>query len=212
MLKVAVIALKGGSGKTTLTKSLGVAAEVDGKKTLIVDMDPQGSALIWADRRGDTIPPEVISCPAPMLEKTLSRAEANDFDIVIFDTPPKLADTSAAAAKLADVVLVPCRPTQDDIDTLPMTKDLLAASTKAASFVVLNGCLPSKARIAESTETIETDHPELHVSPRTFGQRAAFADASIMGQTAQEYEPSGAAAKEITALYNWIIETVGKGK
>ena len=205
MLKVAVVAQKGGSGKTTLSKSLAVAAELAGKKTLLIDLDPQGSALIWAETRGETMPPEVVSTPAPMLKKTLTKAESSDFDLVIFDTPPKLADTSSAAARLEDLILVPCRPTKDDIDTLPMTKDLLKASTQAPAFVVLNACLPSKARIEEAAATVEGEHGDrFEMCPHTIGHRAAVIDAPILGQTAQEYEPSGTAAEEIEALYGWL--------
>lgn len=206
MLKVAVVALKGGSGKTTLAKSLGVAAELKKKKAVIVDLDPQGSALVWAERRGEDVPPEVVAAPAPMLGRTLERAEKAGFDIALLDTPPKLSDTSGAAAEGADIVLIPCRPTQDDIDTLAGTRRLLRAATQAPTFVVLNQCPPAKVRVEEARATILESDAAFEVCPLTLGHRTAFVDASILGQTPQEFDPRSTAADEIAALYKWLMK------
>jgi chromosome partitioning protein len=48
---IAVIAQKGGTGKTTLTLALAVAAQLAGKVTAIVDLDPQSTASNWSGRR-----------------------------------------------------------------------------------------------------------------------------------------------------------------
>ena len=62
MHTLAILSRKGGTGKTTLTVNLAIAAERAGHKVAIVDLDSQASASEWGDwREAET--PEVISVP-----------------------------------------------------------------------------------------------------------------------------------------------------
>ena len=108
MKTIALIAQKGGTGKTTLALSLAVAAEQDGKQAVIIDLDPQATACKWSDRR-QAETPVVVDAQAARLGKALKAAEDRGVDLVIVDTPARNADTSLEAAKLADLVVLPCR-------------------------------------------------------------------------------------------------------
>jgi chromosome partitioning protein len=107
---IALITQKGGSGKTTLTLSLAVAAVLEGRTTLVIDLDTQGTACSWHDRRktggkGDS--PMVIDAQPHRLSETLKQARANGVEFVLIDTPPRAADAALIAAKAADLVIVP---------------------------------------------------------------------------------------------------------
>ena len=209
MLTISLISQKGGSGKTTLARSLAIAFERSGQSTAIIDMDPQASAALWGKRR-ESEQPEVIPTVLPLLADVL-KAARESVDVVLIDTPPKSADVAIAAARVADIIIIPCRPQIDDIETLAGTKQMLDLAGVKPTFVVLNSVPPSAARIQEARDTI-SGHPDapLPVCPVTFGHRAAFGDSSVIGQTPQEYEPSGKASEESEKLHKYICEIVNK--
>ena len=87
MLTIALIAQKGGTGKTTVARCLAVAFERSVQASAIIDMDPQASASLWAKRRAADLP-EVIPTVLPLLGDTLKAAEQS-IKVVLIDTPPK---------------------------------------------------------------------------------------------------------------------------
>jgi chromosome partitioning protein len=101
MLTLAMIAQKGGTGKTTLALSLAVAAEAAGRSVLVIDLDPQASACKWGDRRARDAPAVMDAQPA-RLAAALAKAEQAGVDIAIVDTPARVeqaaADEQAAEA------------------------------------------------------------------------------------------------------------------
>jgi chromosome partitioning protein len=209
MLTIALIAQKGGTGKTTLARSLAVAFERSGKAAAIIDMDPQASASLWAKRREDKTP-EVISTVLPLLSDTL-KAAAESVEVVLIDTPPKNADVAIAAARAADLIIIPCRAQIDDIETLPATKQILDVTGSKPTFVLLNGVPPNQARSKEAAASI-SGHPDapFAVCKYTLGNRAAFGDSSVLGLTPQEYEPSGKASEEIEKVHKYVCDIVRK--
>src|SRR3954449_13545837 len=88
MQTVALIAQKGGTGKTTLSLSLAVAAQNVGKQALIVDLDPQATACNWADRRQNAVPLVIDAQPA-RLANALNKAAEAGIDLAIVDTPAR---------------------------------------------------------------------------------------------------------------------------
>jgi chromosome partitioning protein len=84
---IAVIAQKGGTGKTTLTLALAVAAQLAGKVTAVIDLDPQATASNWSDRR-EADSPVVVSAQPARLPHVLTSAETSGAAMVLIDTPP----------------------------------------------------------------------------------------------------------------------------
>lgn len=205
MRTIAVISQKGGAGKTTLALHIAVAAELAGYNTVLLDMDPQGTAEAWSEWRKEA-PPVVIPAKVGILVRTMEKAISHGADFIIMDTPPLAEAEARAAAKISDLVLVPCRPNAFDIHSIATTTDLTRFAAKPA-FAIFNAGPVNAARLyAETTEVvIEIGLP---VAPHRLSERAAFRHATGSGQTAQETEPSGKAAAEVTALWTWICNQV----
>ena len=201
MKTIALVAQKGGTGKTTLALSLAIAAERAGTTPVIIDLDPQATACNWGDRREANTPVIVDAQPA-RLQSALQKAEEASVGFAIIDTPPRSEQATLAAAKAANLVVIPCRPQIYDLETIPNTKELIALAGGPPTLVVLNAVPFRGTRHEQATKAVEG--LGLTVCPQTLGLRAAFGDSAAFGQTALEYEPSGKAAAEILQVYEYI--------
>ncbi len=206
MWTVAVISQKGGAGKTTLALHIAVAADLAGYGTVLIDMDPQGTAEAWSEWRKEK-PPTVIPAKTATLARTLERAAGHGADFAVIDTPPLAEAEARAAAKSAGLVLVPCRPNAFDLHSIRTTTDLTRYAAKPA-FAVFNAGPVAAARLYIETTELVTEIG-LQVAPMRLSERAAFRHSTGSGQAAQETEPEGKAAGEITALWRWICQQVG---
>jgi chromosome partitioning protein len=203
MKVISVLGQKGGSGKTTLTLSLAVAAHKANKSVAVIDLDPQASACKWGDRRNAD--PVIISVQPARLRNVLATARENGADLVLIDTPGRLEQSAIAAAQEADLILIPCRPTIKDTETIESTISLIrAARTKAKVAVVLNGVPARGAQREQAEDAIRS--MAIPVYPFYLSNRAAFTHADVLGQSAQEFEPSGQGAREIKEIYKFTCE------
>ena len=202
---IAVIAQKGGTGKTTLTLSLAVAAERAGRTTAIVDLDPQSSASNWSDRR-EADKPVVVSAQPGRLSQVLTAAEESGADLVLIDTPPRAEQAAMAAAKAAHLVLIPCRPAIYDLETVSTTLELIRFAGDKPVAVILNGVPPRGPKREQAADILEG--LALLVCPAAFGYRVAFDHSGTLGLTAQEYDPTGKAAQEIQHVYTYTSQLV----
>ncbi len=197
---IAVISQKGGAGKTTLALHLATASAHAGYNTAIIDLDPQASAAKWSDRRAEEVP-VVISAHASRLGHELERVKESGGELVILDTAPHSDSTALEAAKVADLVLVPCRPAILDLEAITNTLDLVHA-VNGNVHVVMNAVAAQGNEAAEAAEAI--GGLNVSVCPVQLVNRVAFSRALISGQTAQEFEPDGKAAAEAEALHTFM--------
>jgi chromosome partitioning protein len=205
MKTIAIISQKGGAGKTTLALHLAVAAERNGQTAVIIDLDPQASATSWKDSRpGDT--PAVVSVQSARLAAVLEAAKNGGARICIIDTAPHSESAALAAARAADLILIPCRPAILDLRAISSTIDLAKIAGKQVA-VVLNS-VPPRGSLADEAVSAVAGYG-IDVAPVRIGQRAAFMYALTNGQTSQEYEPSGKGAAEVQQLYIWTCKQVG---
>lgn len=126
-MKVAVVNLKGGSGKTVSSFFLASALARRGR-TLLVDADPQGSSLSWAGRAeedGAALPFAVVGLPTKDVHRRLKPVAA-DYEHVVIDTPPGELAIARSALMGADVALVAVPPTPIDLDRVIPTLELVA--------------------------------------------------------------------------------------
>lgn len=201
---LAILSRKGGAGKTTIAVHLAVAAEAYGIASAIFDLDPQASAALWSDHRGEPIP-AVVPAQAPRLRALLAQAVKNDADLVILDTAPNADSIASEAANHADAILIPCRPSGFDLDAIGATVRLAQAAGKP-SYVVINAAPVQGVETAEATTALSA--AGLEVCPVILHYRKAYASRIHEGRTAQETDPNGKAAAEINALLLWLNEKV----
>jgi chromosome partitioning protein len=205
MKKLAILAQKGGSGKTTVAVHMAVCAVQRKLKTAIIDLDPQRSAYQWNASRPDDQKLDAIAAEAEQLAVLLQRAAGGGIDLAIIDTAPHSNAAAAIAAKLADFVLIPCRPARFDLDAIASTVDIAKAAGVPAA-VVINAA--PRGKLAEEARAA-LERKGVTVIPTVLHQRAAYSHAVIDGRSVHEYEPNGAAAEEIDALYHHITRLYG---
>ena len=209
MKTIALIAQKGGTGKTTIAAALAVAAHRAGLFTAVIDLDPQASACNWRDRRVRTRPedsePAVSDAQAARLPQALERARAAGADLIVIDTPARSEQAALAAAQAADLVIIPCRPQALDLETVPNSLTILKLAGKTAACCAVLNAVPSRgARQDQASAALRKQG--LNVLPVMLGARAAYGDAMALGQSAQEFEPSGRAAAELAALWDAVAK------
>jgi chromosome partitioning protein len=205
MKVLTILSQKGGTGKTTIALHLAVAATQANQNTIIVDLDPQASASQWHDARNQKTP-QVVSVQSALLSVILEAARSEGSQLAIIDTAPHSEGAALAAARLADFILIPCRPAILDLHAIRNSVDIVRIANKRGA-VVLNA-VPAKSRLTE--EAIEAVKAySIEVSPIQVGQRAAFVHSLTSGLVAHEYEPNGKAAEEILQLYNWTCIQLG---
>lgn len=208
MRTIAVISQKGGAGKTTLAVHLAAEASAAGCVSLILDTDPQATASRWSQWRGGD-DPEVIDCGAPsLLAGKLKKAADLGANLVVIDSPPHADLMARQAAKLADLILIPCRPKAFDLAAVEATAELVRSSAKPAFVVFMAG--PPKAPLIyrEAADLIGAGAAGLglDIAPVILPERAAYHHSTAAGRTAAELCADGKAALEIAALWAWTRE------
>lgn len=206
MNTLAIVSRKGGAGKTTLAVHLAVAAEAHGIATALFDLDPQASAALWSDHRGENIP-AVVPAQAPRLPALLAQARQNEADLVIIDTAPHADGIASEAAAHSDAILIPCRPSAFDLDAIGASVRLARAVGKPA-YVVINAAPVQGVETSETRAALAA--AGVAICPVVLHQRKAYAIRIHEGRTAQEIEPKGKAAAEIQALLVWLCGEVIK--
>lgn len=209
---LALAAQKGGVGKTTIAGHLAVEAEACGEGPVaLIDTDPQGSlAAWWNGREAET--PLFVRATIPDLPEQLDALRAHGIQLVIVDTPPAITDNIRAVVRLADLVLIPTRPSPHDLRAVGATVDLVEQCGRPMIFVV-NGATP-RARITADAAVALSQHGT--VAPTTLHQRVDFASSMIDGRTAREVNPNSNSAAEVAEVWNYVSKRIsketGKGK
>lgn len=205
MITVAFCTQKGGTGKTTIATALAVAAHQAGKKSALLDLDPQTNAVNWFDRReGDG--PDVASIQPGAIPRSLDAYRGLGMDWVFIDTPGKMDSASTEAARYADMVLIPTQAQIFAIDTLEPLKRLLDMAGNPPAFVVLNLVHPNAGGRAADDAAAITERFNVPVAPIHLSRLKAYEDAPALGQTPQELEPQGRAAQEVAGLFSFLSE------
>ncbi|WP_300514456.1 ParA family protein [Aliiroseovarius sp.] len=191
-------AQKGGSGKTTLARNLSVAATLDGKRVLCLDLDPQGSLRGWWESRKADTPAMLDRDPAPdALSATLDAARAQ-FDLCRIDIPPAHPEWLNEPLAAAGLVLIPVRPSPNDLRAVGAT--VAAVKDAKVPFVFALSQTPC-ARITEEAARVLAQHGR--VAAVNIAQRVAYAETGATGHGVSETTDQKAGA-EIAAVWDSV--------
>lgn len=119
MQRIVVLNPKGGSGKTTVATNLAARFAAAGKKSVLMDTDPQGSSARWLRKRSKDLAP-IHGIAAFERSTSVTRSWQlripPDTDVVVVDTPAAMDSQSIPEiTRGADAVLVPVMPSEIDI-------------------------------------------------------------------------------------------------
>lgn len=204
---LAILSQKGGSGKTTLSLHLAVIAQATGLRTMLVDCDPQRSAAAWWRAR-PTPTPELVETEPNRLREVIEAAQHDGVALIVVDTRPSVERDTLEVARIADLALIPTRPSILDLRAIGATVDVVKAAKRPAG-IVLNSCPPGRGD-REASLTAEARAGlagyGMPVLPVSVTQRAALSHALIDGRAVTEFEPEGKAAAELRLVWNWTKE------
>lgn len=201
-----LISQKGGAGKSTLARQLAVLAGESGASVLI-DRDPQETSTKWWQRRQSLQPtperPDLLDLDGSDLS-TVTKVLSKQTGMVFVDTRPAVAEPEAEAARVANLVIVPVRPSSDDLEAVGETLKILRRLEKRAVIIVNAAKNEVRARDARAA----LSRYPVPVCPTYIGDRAVYLDAALEGRGIGEMR--GAAARdayaELRAVWVWIQE------
>ena len=197
MKTIVVTSQKGGSGKTTLATHLAVEVERAGDgPAWLIDTDKQGTLSLWHERR-EAETPQRADVPFARLAQGLKMLQDNGATYCFIDTPPTISDQSESVLGLADLVLVPVRPSPADLWAVSETVALVKSAAKPFLFVITQ----AKAQASITAQTIAALSEHGRVAQTFIADRVPYAVAMTGGRTAPELAPKSPAAEEIAGLW-----------
>lgn len=204
MFVIAVCSQKGGAGKTTIAAHLAVRAGAAGNgPAVLIDTDPQGSLGEWWRARHDA-QPALAKVKLEDLAANLAELRSYGTAVAIIDTPPALTASIEQVIAVADLIVIPARPSPHDLRAVGATVEMARRVGKPFLFVV-NGAAPRASITAQAVAAL-SEHGR--VVPVILYQRTDFAASMIDGRTVMETAPSSRSAQEIAELWRYVYEQI----
>lgn len=198
---IALIQQKGGVGKSTLALNLAAAFSLQGERVLLVDADPNHNCQDWAEERKRGSLFTMVGCATPKVRNEILNM-APDYDRVIIDTPPSVEEINRSALSVADMAVIPVKPSFFDRKSLGQV-ELMVANCQIlfpnlrAAFLINGAERNTKALRKTRKDLREREIPTL---PVELGKRAEFANTLDDGLTVLEAVPKHEASLEIKRL------------
>jgi len=201
---IAVVCQKGGAGKTTIAAHLAVqAARAGDGPAVLVDTDPQKSLGEWWEARKEN---SLAVTAVKLDDLAVNPAGVRDGGaaVTIIDTPPALTASNERIIALADLVLIPARPSPHDLRAIGSTVMMARRAGKPFLFII-NGAVPRANITAEAVAAL-SEHGQ--VAPVIMYQRTDYAGSMIDGLTVMETAASGRSAREIGELWKYVFAQI----
>ncbi|EQB10115.1 plasmid partitioning protein ParA [Sphingobium quisquiliarum P25] len=185
---------------------LAVQAQMAGAgPVVLIDIDPQGSLADWWNEREAEFPAFAQTTVA-RLAADLEILRQQGFKLAVIDTPPAITMAIQSVISVAELIVVPTRPSPHDLRAVGATVDLCERAGKPLIFVV-NAATP-KARITSEAAVALSQHGT--VAPVTLHHRTDFAASMIDGRTVMEVDPKGRSAGEVEQLWSYVSDRLEK--
>jgi len=214
-LIIGVVGKKGGSGKTTVAVNLAGALAELFKEVLVIDADPQGTALTWRAAAGDAgFPVQVIGLPQPVIHQEASKF-AQKYDAIVIDSPSGYQDEQIQRSVMlaSSLVVIPVQPSAVDIwsarDTAALVAQAKLYNLDLKAHLLVSRAQPRTRLSQEAREALEG--LSLPVFRATISQRIGLAEAPLYGKLILHYANNPAAA-EFRSLVQEILEVMHDGK
>jgi len=212
-LKIALISVKGGSGKSTTASALAAAFARMGKSVALLDLDSQGTLIKWGQARqgrgGDLPEITVEKIAAADAEKAFDALERAGADVIIADTSPRATSSQMGLARIADIILVPCQPSMPDIDGVHQTHEILRhikGALEKSRLVITRAATDISAKnetwmVADHVKQLYKIDMIATITNRKIWQRAM-----AFGVDVAEVDSTSKAAKELDYLVRMIMK------
>ncbi len=200
---------KGGVGKTTLSVNLAASLALNGDRVLLIDADPQGSALDWAAAREGKPLFSVIGFPRPTVHKEIAQL-GEGYDHIVIDGPPRVTELARSAIMAADVVVIPVQPSPYDIwaadEVVKLIEEARVYKENLKSVFVVNRKIANTAIGRDVVEAL-SGYP-IPALTASVTQRVVFAEAAAQGRAVHEIDNAGPATVEIEAIRKELMEFI----
>ncbi|MET3725508.1 AAA family ATPase [Sphingomonas trueperi] len=206
MRVLALASQKGGSGKTTLSGHLAVQAQRSGAGPVaMIDLDPQGSLTDWWNEREAELP-ALAQTSVARLAADLELLRQQGFKLVVIDTPPAITPAILTVIQVAELIVIPTRPSPHDLRAVGATVELCERAHKPLLFVV--NAATANARITAEAALALSQHGT--VAPIMLHHRTDFAGSMIDGRTVMEVDAGSKSAAEVESLWAYVSDRLEK--
>jgi chromosome partitioning protein len=206
---ISVVSQKGGTGKTTVAINLAACYAAMGREVLLVDADPQHSALDWkADRPQDAPTIHALHLPEKNLFQEIQNLKQK-YTLIIIDGGGRITATARAAVATADFIIIPTLPSK--LDMLSTEQFIQTVINEVQTFkpVVAGGLLLNQLQAGTAIGKAALEHLETLGYP-VFETKlhlyVAYREAAAAGKSVAEYDRNTKAAGEFATFFKELLE------
>ena len=207
MQVVSLLNQKGGVGKTTLATNIAAALSAGQHRVLLIDADPQGSALDWSAARPTSAMFAVVGLPKETIHREIAKL-GEGYDWVVIDGPPRVYPVAKSAIAASDMVVIPVQPSPYDVwaakEIVDLITEVRVIKEDLKAVFAVNRRIVGTAIGRDVTQAL-ADYP-IPVLKASLSQRVGFAESAGAGMTVLETDPDGPAAKEVHRVVAEIME------
>lgn len=197
---LAVLARKGGVGKTTLARILAVQAVIEGQRAAIIDCDPQQTAALWHKRRPHPAP-SVDTLGSTPLKDVLATWQKRKAELIVLDTPPHSQPLINLATDAATACIIVTGSGPEDLEQVgPMVQ--LTTQLKKPTVIVLNRTQPRTSSLGLARSALATF--AVPICPHAITQAVVHLYSAAEGLVPAERELGSKAARETKAVWDWL--------